>query len=159
MSGFALSRWLQLGCFSGLWTRFWIYFLRSLSALMNLVIDLMHIVSETHVKHGWAELLEAGLEAVPIRALSHLTYFSSPEAYFYGMQTKSFGHSLGHTSSFMPNFRNFANELGLLTGSDLCELRLSKKAPKVSQVTFSLPFSPPTYNRLSFYRFVCALRW
>ena len=47
----------------------------------------------------------------------------------------------------MFNFRNFANEFRLLTRSDLRETRLSEKAPKVSQVTFSVPFSPPTYNR------------
>ena len=64
------------------------------------------------------------------------------------VQTKSLGHSLGHTSdSLMPNFCNFANELGLLIGSDLRELRLSEKVPNVSRVTFSEAFSPPTYNR------------
>ena len=76
--------------------------------------------------------------------ISHLTHFWSPVAYYYGMQTKPLGHSLGHTAdSFMFNFRNLANELGLLTGSDLQKLRLSEKPPKVSQVTFSVPFSPP----------------
>ena len=50
----------------------------------------------------------------------------------------------------MCDIRNFANELGLSIGSDLRELRLSDKAPKVSQVTFSLPFSPPTYKTYMF---------